>query len=57
MVQAFTHGPVKLEAKKDGKFELFGGNVCGVFVELVRKSWELDGMSANNKLMERASLQ
>jgi len=37
MVQAFTHGPVKLEAVKDGKFELFGGNVCGVFVELVRK--------------------
>jgi activator of HSP90 ATPase len=37
MVEAFTHGPVKLEAKKDGKFELFGGNVCGVFVELVRK--------------------
>jgi hypothetical protein len=36
MVQAFTHGPVKLEARKDGEFELFGGNICGVFVELVR---------------------
>lgn len=35
MVQAFTHGPVKLEPKKDGKFELFGGNVHGVFTELV----------------------
>jgi hypothetical protein len=37
MVQAFTHGPVKLDAIKDGEFELFGGNICGVFVELVRK--------------------
>jgi activator of HSP90 ATPase len=44
MVQAFTHGPVKLEAHKDGKFELFGGNVCGIFVELVRKGSELCGM-------------
>lgn len=35
MVQAFTHGPVKLEAQNGGKFELFGGNICGVFVELV----------------------
>ncbi|GFG28734.1 hypothetical protein Cfor_06014, partial [Coptotermes formosanus] len=35
MVQAFTHGPVKLDAIKDGEFELFGGNICGVFVELV----------------------
>jgi hypothetical protein len=43
MVQAFTHGPVKLEAWKDGKFELFGGNICGVFVELVRKGPELCG--------------
>ncbi|XP_043275574.1 activator of 90 kDa heat shock protein ATPase homolog 1 [Venturia canescens] len=34
MVQAFTRGPVKLEAKKDGKFEFFGGNVHGEFVEL-----------------------
>jgi hypothetical protein len=36
MVEAFTHGAVKLDATKDGEFELFGGNVCGVFVELVR---------------------
>ncbi|KAJ9582485.1 hypothetical protein L9F63_003178 [Diploptera punctata] len=35
MVQAFTHGPVKLEPKKDGKFELFGGNVHGSFIELI----------------------
>ncbi|OXU22977.1 hypothetical protein TSAR_008558 [Trichomalopsis sarcophagae] len=34
MVMAFTKGPVKLEAKKDGKFELFGGNIYGEFVEL-----------------------
>jgi hypothetical protein len=43
MVQAFTHGPVKLEAQKDGIFELFGGNICGVFVELVREGSELCG--------------
>lgn len=35
MVTAFTNGPVKLEPKKNGKFELFGGNVHGEFVELV----------------------
>lgn len=44
MVQAFTHGPAKVEAQKGGKFELFGGNICGVFVELVRKGSELRGM-------------
>jgi hypothetical protein len=52
MVQAFTHGPVKLEAKKDGGFELFGGNVCGVFLELVRKWQELYGMRAKYDLLE-----
>jgi activator of HSP90 ATPase len=36
-VKAFTYGPAKLDATKDGEFELFGGNVCGVFVELVRR--------------------
>jgi len=35
MVSAFTNGPVKLEAKKGGRFELFGGNIHGDFVELV----------------------
>jgi len=35
LVQAFTYGPAKLDATKDGEFELFGGNVCGVFVELI----------------------
>ena len=34
MVIAFTKGAVKLEAKKGGKFELFGGNIYGEFVEL-----------------------
>ncbi|KAK0179619.1 hypothetical protein PV327_005357 [Microctonus hyperodae] len=34
MVQAFTKGPVRLEAKKGGQFELFGGNIHGEFVEL-----------------------
>lgn len=57
MVEAFTHGPVKLEAKKDGKFELFGGNVCGVFVELVRKRWELYGMRGKSQLTGEGGLQ
>jgi activator of HSP90 ATPase len=34
MVIAFTKGPVKLEAKKDGKFELFGGVIFGEFIHL-----------------------
>ncbi|KAG7190860.1 hypothetical protein KM043_006923 [Ampulex compressa] len=35
MVQAFTKGPVKLEAKNGGKFELFGGNIEGEFIEIL----------------------
>lgn len=35
MVQAFTKGPVKLEPKKAGKFELFDGNIHGEFVEVM----------------------
>ncbi|XP_022904381.1 activator of 90 kDa heat shock protein ATPase homolog 1 [Onthophagus taurus] len=35
MVQAFTRGPVKLEPSKGGKFELFGGNINGIFEELI----------------------
>lgn len=35
MVQAFTKGPVKLDARKNGKFELFGGNIHGEFLELL----------------------
>ena len=35
MVQAFTHGPVTLEPTKGGKFEFFGGNIFGEFLELV----------------------
>ncbi|XP_015588663.1 activator of 90 kDa heat shock protein ATPase homolog 1 [Cephus cinctus] len=34
MVQAFTKGLAKVDAKKSGKFELFGGNIQGDFVEL-----------------------
>lgn len=34
MVQAFTKGPVKLELKKGGKFELFGGNIHGDFMDI-----------------------
>ncbi|XP_050300981.1 activator of 90 kDa heat shock protein ATPase homolog 1 [Anthonomus grandis grandis] len=35
MVTAFTRGHVKLDPAKGGKFELFGGNITGVFQELV----------------------
>lgn len=35
MVTAFTNSPAKVEAKRGGKFELFGGNIYGEFVELV----------------------
>lgn len=35
MVMAFTHGPVTLELKKGGKFDLFGGNIHGEFLEIV----------------------
>ncbi|GLH13223.1 hypothetical protein R5R35_006778 [Gryllus longicercus] len=35
LLQAFTRGAVKAEIKKGGKFELFGGNIHGEFVELV----------------------
>ena len=34
MVQAFTKGPVILEPKTAGKFELFGGNIHGEFIEI-----------------------
>lgn len=34
MVQAFTKGPVKLEPTKGGKFEFFGGNIHGEFIEI-----------------------
>ncbi|XP_049781090.1 activator of 90 kDa heat shock protein ATPase homolog 1 [Schistocerca cancellata] len=35
LVQAFTNGPVVMEVKPGGKFELFGGNIHGEFLELV----------------------
>jgi activator of HSP90 ATPase len=34
MVQAFTKSTVKLDAKKNGCFELFGGNIHGQFLEI-----------------------
>lgn len=37
MAMAFTHGPVKLEPEKGGKFEFFSGNIYGEFVELSPK--------------------
>ncbi|KAH8896033.1 putative chaperone binding protein [Thozetella sp. PMI_491] len=48
-IAAFTRAPPKLfeGAKKGGKFELFGGNVSGEYLELVEptkivQSWRLD---------------
>lgn len=35
LVKAFTHGSVVMEVKPGGKFELFGGNIHGEFLELV----------------------
>lgn len=35
MAMAFTHGPVTLDATKGGKFEFFGGNIHGEFIELI----------------------
>ncbi|KAI5699316.1 hypothetical protein M8J76_008584 [Diaphorina citri] len=35
LVKVFTNGPVRIDAKKGGKFELFGGNINGEFLELV----------------------
>ena len=34
-MEAFTGGPVEMEATKGGRFSLFGGNVTGEFTELV----------------------
>ncbi|CAH0552843.1 unnamed protein product [Brassicogethes aeneus] len=38
LVTAFTRGHVKCDPVKDGKFELFGGNIVGKFKELVPPS-------------------
>lgn len=35
MVQAFSNGPCTVEAKKSGKFNLYGGMVQGHFEALV----------------------
>lgn len=35
MVVAFTRGDVKLEVEKGGRFEFFGGNICGEFESIV----------------------
>uniref|UniRef100_A0A069DS64 Putative activator of 90 kDa heat shock protein atpase log 1-like isoform 2 n=1 Tax=Panstrongylus megistus TaxID=65343 RepID=A0A069DS64_9HEMI len=53
MVSAFTNGPCKLEPKKGGHFELFGGNILGEFVELVPdkkivQRWRLKGWPAEH---------
>ena len=40
MVQAFTNGPVVLEPRVGGKFEIFGGNIQGEFIELVSNIWD-----------------
>uniref|UniRef100_A0A8D8SUN4 Activator of 90 kDa heat shock protein ATPase homolog 1 n=1 Tax=Cacopsylla melanoneura TaxID=428564 RepID=A0A8D8SUN4_9HEMI len=34
-VKVFTNGPVRMDAQKGGKFDMFGGNINGEFVELV----------------------
>ncbi|XP_014210285.1 activator of 90 kDa heat shock protein ATPase homolog 2 isoform X2 [Copidosoma floridanum] len=34
MAIAFTRGAVKLQAEKNGKFEFFGGNIYGEFIEI-----------------------
>lgn len=44
MVQAFTQGPAVLEIEKGGRFQLFDGNISGVFLELlpnkrIRQTW------------------
>jgi hypothetical protein len=38
MMEAFTRGPVKLDAKPGGKFALFNGNIFGEFIEIVRQT-------------------
>lgn len=53
MVQAFTHGPCKMELHKGGKFELFGGNVSGEFMTLVpskklEMKWRFSGWPAGH---------
>lgn len=53
MVSAFTNGPCKLEPKKGGHFELFGGNILGEFVKLVPdkkivQRWRLKGWPAEH---------
>ncbi|KAF5277443.1 hypothetical protein FQA39_LY06256 [Lamprigera yunnana] len=35
MVMAFTRSEIKLEPVQGGKFELFGGNIYGSFIELI----------------------
>jgi activator of HSP90 ATPase len=52
---AFTRAPPKVfeGAKKGGKFELFGGNVSGEYLELVEptkivQSWRLDQWPAGH---------
>lgn len=49
LVKAFTQGGVdKMEAEANGSFELFGGNVCGRFIDLIPntrivQTWRFQG--------------
>nr|CAG4642653.1 EOG090X09QT [Evadne anonyx] len=38
LLRAFTNSPVESNVKVGGKFSLFGGQICGEFVELVTSS-------------------
>lgn len=42
LVSAFTHQPVKFDAIKGGKFQLFDGNITGEFIELVSQYTKID---------------
>ncbi|KAG8234537.1 hypothetical protein J437_LFUL015035 [Ladona fulva] len=53
LVQAFTNGPVKLEPHQGGRFELFGGNVYGEFIEVtpntrIVQSWRMKSWPSNH---------
>lgn len=38
-VEAFTQSVAQMDAFQGGQFVLFGGNITGAFVELVRGGW------------------
>ncbi|XP_046388362.1 activator of 90 kDa heat shock protein ATPase homolog 1 [Ischnura elegans] len=56
LVEAFTNGPVVLEPVKGGKFEFFGGNVSGEFMEVtpntrIAQRWRFKTWPANHYSM------